>query len=166
MYASCMADQQKARRTRVIVPPETRFWRYVEKSDNGCWLWSGSLNKHGYGQLYAGMVDGHRVPPLLAHRLSYQINTGTIPEGLDLDHLCRVRRCVNPSHLEPVTRRDNLLRGEGFSAINTKKDHCPRNHPYDESNTSITKNGWRRCKTCHRDDERERAAKHRSDPES
>lgn len=159
-----MTDEPRQKPSvRPIIPPGTRFWKYVDKHESGCWLWTGSLNKWGYGQLYAGTVDGKRLPPLLAHRLSYQINVGPIPEGLDVDHVCRVRSCVSPLHLEPVTRRTNLIRGVGFVSVNAKKTQCVNGHPFDALNTAITKNGWRRCKACNRENARVQAAKRRSD---
>jgi hypothetical protein len=75
---------------------------------------------------------------------------GAVPEGLELDHLCRVRGCVNPKHLEPVTHRENLMRGESWSAVNARKTHCPEGHPYDETNTYIDGKGRRRCRECAR----------------
>ena len=81
------------------------FWSRVEKTADGCWLWTSTIVWNGYGQF---RIDNRRV---YAHRFAYEQVNGTIPAGLDLDHLCRVRRCVNPAHLEPVTRRENLRRG-------------------------------------------------------
>ncbi len=153
-------DRKTKHKPRAIVPPEVRFWRYVDKNDSGCWLWTASLNKWGYGQLYAGSLNGKRLTPFIAHRFSYQLNVGPIPEGLDLDHLCRVRSCVNPDHLEPVTRRENIVRGIGFCAENAKKTHCANGHPYDDENTRITKNGWRRCSACNRENARKHAWKY------
>jgi hypothetical protein len=82
-----------------------------EVDSNGCWLWLGAISKNGYGS-----VNG-----MSAHRMMYILKVGPVPEGLDLDHLCRVRRCVNPEHLDPVTRKENLNRGLGTKYSNEKK---------------------------------------------
>lgn len=84
-----------------------RFMRYVAVSDDGCWLWSGQLTNGARGG-YGRFVFKHR--RTVAHRVSYELFVGAVPEGLELDHLCRVRRCVNPAHLEPVTRAENSRR--------------------------------------------------------
>jgi hypothetical protein len=84
-----------------------------------------------------------------AHRLAYQLSVGQVPEGRDLDHLCRNRARVNPSHLEPVEHRENVMRGQSFSAINAQKTHCPQGQPYDEANTYADSRG-RHCRVCNR----------------
>ena len=120
----------------------TRFWAKVDLNGplwdgTPCWLWSGYLGD-GYGQIY---VEG-RI--LLAHRFSYETYVGAIPEGLDIDHLCRNRPCVNWAHLEPVTRQVNLLRGTTLAALNAAKTHCPQGHAYDERDIY----GKRPCRKC------------------
>lgn len=94
------------------IPVEDRIWQKVVKRPGGCWDWCASLNEVGYGKVWAGKhsAAGNSVASY-AHRVVYELLVGPIPEGLDLDHLCRNRRCVNPEHLEPVTRRENLNRG-------------------------------------------------------
>lgn len=122
-----------------------RIEQRVEPEPNtGCWLWLLAVNKKsGYGQMG---VNG-RV--LYAHRVAYEAWRGPIPEGLTIDHLCRVRSCVNPDHLEAVTMRENTLRGESTAARNARKTHCPEGHPIEAGNANTkTWNGWRRCRTC------------------
>jgi len=115
--------------------------RYVV-NDDGCWVWTGATNGIGYGKL---RVDGRII---YAHRAMYEREVGAIPEGLELDHLCRVALCINPGHLEPVTCRINLLRGEGVTAKNAAKTHCPQGHEYSPDNLYLVKNGSRLCRKC------------------
>ena len=122
-------------RTNLTVPE--RFWPKVEKTD-GCWLWKAYISTSGYGQF---TISRRHYP---AHRVSYELLVGRIPEGLEVDHLCRVRHCVNPDHLEPVTRLENIRRG----ICKRNLTHCLRGHEFTESNTYIQKNGCRRCRTC------------------
>jgi len=120
-----------------------RFWTKVRTTD-GCWLWNGAKTAGGYGSVTINKKSS------LAHRVSYELCAGKIPDGLHIDHLCRVRHCVNPSHLEPVTPKTNCLRGEGPASINSKKKSCSRGHRFSEDNTYITPDGRRNCKTCQR----------------
>lgn len=122
-------------------PLMVRFFRNINFTSS-CWLWIGA--KVGYGSI----GDGER--RLSAHRLSYETFVGPIPEGLVIDHLCRVPACVNPDHLEAVTTRENLLRGNGFSGRNIRKTHCPAGHPYAPGNLAKTKVG-RKCLICNRE---------------
>lgn len=85
------------------------------------------------------------------HRVAWETLRGPIPDGMQLDHLCRQRACWNPDHLEPVSPRENVLRGVGITAMNAKKTHCPQGHPYDDANTGITSTGKRRCRACGRE---------------
>ncbi len=120
---------------------DDRFWSKVRKPDvNGCWLWMGTQQK-GYGRF------GANGAMILAHRHAYKSLVGPIPKGLELDHLCRVRGCVNPSHLEPVTRLVNVRRGAGHGS----EKACPSGHPYDEENTMHRGDGSRVCRTCNRE---------------
>lgn len=106
-----------------------------------CWEWVGSRDEDGYGR--QGVGSSNR----LAHRLSYLIFVGPIPDGLELDHLCRNRACVNPDHLEPVTHRVNCLRGEA-----PRRTHCPRGHRYTAENTRpATATQGRKCRACERE---------------
>lgn len=85
--------------------PAARFWRHVQKSERGCWLWVGSTVRGGYGQF---RLDASA--RIHAHRYAYELMVGQIPDGYEIDHLCRVRACVNPTHLEAVTLRENRQR--------------------------------------------------------
>jgi hypothetical protein len=113
--------------------------------NSGCWIWTGYLNK-GYGHVVRGGYGRGPIQRWRVHRLSYETACGPIPVGLELDHLCRVRCCVNPDHLEPVTRLENIRRGEAGSN-NRSKTHCPKGHPYSEENTVLYSRG-RECRTC------------------
>ena len=116
------------------------FWDKTRMTGS-CWNWIGSLNPKGYGQYYDG------VKPIKAHRFSYELFKGKIPEGLQLDHLCRNRKCVNPNHLEIVTNKENVLRGVGMSAANSRKTHCSKGHAFTLENTYNYRK-TRACKKC------------------
>ena len=128
--------------------------RFETKFDkvNGCWEWKGwKAGGTGYG-MFDEIIDGKHYKRR-AHRFSYELYVVPIPKGLDIDHLCKNRICVNPDHLEPVTRRENLMRGEtNVAAINANKTKCPRGHDYNEENTYRYANGDRRCRVCGRED--------------
>lgn len=124
---------------------EVRFWKFVGPTDaNGCWPWIGILNFGGYGQFWYDNKQG------MAHKYSYRLHHGHIDESLTIDHLCRNRRCVNPTHLEQVSMRENRLRGESPTAINYRKTHCPKGHEYTPENTCVVA-GKRHCRTCQRE---------------
>lgn len=150
-----------------------RLWANVDKDgpvpehrpDLGpCWIWTGRAQGRGHGQI---MLDGKH---LGTHRVAYELLVGPIPEGLVLDHLCHNgsgcrggedclhRRCVNPAHLEPVTMRENVLRGEGPAAKQAAQTRCIRGHEFTPENTRIRANGSRQCLTCHNLRRREQRA--------
>lgn len=120
--------------------PDERFWAKVEKTDT-CWLWTGCLSGVGYGQIRIH-TKCH-----LAHRYSFELHKHQIPAGLVLDHLCRNRRCVNPDHLEPVTRHENIRRGTAWT-VKRNRTCCPRGHEFTPENSAINQKGVRRCRTC------------------
>lgn len=134
-----------------------RFWAKVDRSGD-CWIWTGSKTQNGYGSC-------HFVGETLAHRWAYREFVGEIPEGLHIDHLCRVRDCVNPAHLEAVTQRENNDRA-GYEALHAAarlaaqaenarrrgaalaRTHCTHGHEYTEANTYWGKTGTRLCRKC------------------
>ncbi len=138
-----------------------RFWAKVNKNGplpeyapdlGNCWLWTAYHRSDGYGQF--------RESPrtVRVHRWAYEQEYGPIPDGLQLDHLCRVHSCVKPSHLEAVTAAENSQRGE--TGLHQRiKIYCPQGHPYDEENTYVSQ-GRRECRTCNRESTRVSYAKH------
>jgi hypothetical protein len=147
---SCTGMKSKYARTCVpcfhasrVRPAEERFWEKVEWSE-GCWLWQGATAK-GYGR-FATIA---RRSPSAAHRVAYELAVGPIPDGMQIDHLCRTPRCVNPAHLEPVTVRLNTLRGFSPSSDRARRTHCPRGHEYTPENTILSRQNQRKCRACH-----------------
>ena len=123
-----------------VIDPLTR---YVENAD-GCWLWTGPVNTKGYGQ------QGRRI----AHRILYESHVGPVPEGKQLDHLCRVRSCVNPEHLEPVTARENTVRGwvarDGKRKPPVLRPTCKQGHLLAGDNVRLRSDNTRVCRACER----------------
>lgn len=133
-----------------------RLLAKVDRSGD-CWEWMATLDRHGYGTFYLGRNVG-------AHRASLLLHGVAIPEGLDVDHLCRNRACVRPDHLEVVTRRDNILRGVAPTALTFQMNRCKRGHKFTAANTVI-KGGdpsKRQCRTCQNVARRVRYAEQRS----
>lgn len=134
-----------------------RFWDKVDKTGD-CWLWTASKTSAGYGNFKAAANN------VYAHRLSYEWLMGPIPEGLVIDHLCRVPNCVNPEHLEPVTHKENVRRGTAGWNIRART-HCAHGHEFSAENTrryKLKSGGWeRKCLTCSRKSARETARKRR-----
>lgn len=142
-------------------PLEDRLWAKVRVLPSGCWEWTGHTS-HGYGKISRGRRGEGMVG---THVAAYELVVGLVPRGLQLDHLCRVRRCCNPAHLEPVTCRENLRRGNGWSGRHYRKTHCPAGHPLDGANLSRyhLRRGERKCLTCHAARERRRKARLREE---
>ncbi len=141
------------KKRRKMRPVEDRVWEKVNKNGpipifrpqlGNCWVWTRSLNSHGYAET---VVDGKCIS---IHALTYKWEYGEIPFGYQHDHLCRNRACVRPSHIEPVTVRENILRGIGPCAENARKTHCAHGHEYNEENTIHVPNG-RDCRVCARE---------------
>jgi hypothetical protein len=128
------------------VPIAVRFWQYVSYGEGlGCWPWSGARNRDGYGNV---KVNGRTRS---AHRVAWELLRGEIPDGLELDHLCRNRACVNPWHLEPVTKYINWERGA--IGARSRRNHCKHGHEFIAENTSWQMDAGRlrrRCRTCNR----------------
>lgn len=132
-----------------------RFWAKVDRrGPDDCWLWTGAVQSRGYGQLG---VDGKLV---YAHRWAYEHEVGPIPDGLTIDHLCRTRLCVNARHLEPVTNKVNIQRGESPWATNARKTHCVNGHEFTLENT-FARPGGRGCRMCKRAHDRKRGPRDR-----
>lgn len=129
-----------------------RFWGKVLKTES-CWLWTGCKNKDGYGKIrFNGKTE-------LAHRVAWELANGPLAEGLTIDHVwpkCQNRSCVNLAHLEPVTNKENILRGFGVSATNARKSHCKHGHPLSGGNLYLASNGDRHCRTCRAKHSRDR----------
>lgn len=120
----------------------------VEIDDRGCWLWQLSTN-NGYGRF---RIPGGSGEQAYAHRTSYESFVGPIPAGYQIDHLCRVPRCINPAHLEAVTQAENIRRGVAPTIVNWRAGVCKHGHSTDDA--YVRTDGSRRCRTCHREQQR------------
>jgi hypothetical protein len=131
---------------------EARFDSHVDfDGPGGCWLWSGFIKPNGYANFAVGGKGQQKGSG--AHRWNYERHVGPIPEGWQVDHLCKVPHCVNPAHLEAVPPHVNNARSESPSARNMRKTHCPQGHPLEGDNLhpSYLRRGQRKCRTCHRE---------------
>lgn len=137
--AAAVAASVKARRQRA----PALFWSRVNKTET-CWHWTGATFHNGYGRVKFRGRD------TVAHRITYELEHGPIPAGLTLDHLCRVRPCVRPDHMEAVTLGVNVLRGETITRRNAEKTACDQGHPLSGANLFVRRDGRRRCRTCER----------------
>lgn len=137
-------DRQQ-RFERISLNTEEKFWSKVKKTKS-CWLWTGTKTHNGYGQFYS-KINGNLF--YRSHRFSFWLHRGFLDKKLTIDHLCRKRLCVNPSHLEQVSNRTNVLRGNGIPAKNYRKKNCKWGHPFSAPNLYMDQ-GFRRCRTCSR----------------
>lgn len=135
-----------------------KFWSKVDMSagPDSCWEWIGYRHPSGYGYFTSQWFSTRRT-----HRIAWELARGPVPEGLVLDHLCRNRACVNPDHLEPVTVRENTLRGESYAAEAARRTCCRYGHAYTPENTYVTSEGARACNTCRRNHVNERRSRAR-----
>ena len=127
--------------------PQQRFWSKVRRDQFGCLVWRGAMASNGYGHFRL------KDKVWQAHRLAWEWAHGPVPDGLTLDHLCRNRACVKVQHLELVTMRENILRGNGRAAHHARKTHCLHGHPFDDANTYVRywgKRTERACRICGR----------------
>ncbi len=134
--------------------------------NTGCILWFGAQTASGYGEMVVGSKRGPGPRMAYAHRLAYEHACGPVPDGLELDHLCRQRCCCNPDHLEPVLHATNMQRcdKEAAGRLNRSKTHCLRGHPFDERNTFVRPSGARRCRACEAAAARRRKAERQENP--
>lgn len=129
---------------------DDKFRKFAERisvdSKSKCWNWVGTVKSNGYGSFTYGCTQWRTQATVHPHRFSYEMYRGPIRSGMEIDHLCKNTRCVNPRHLEQVTRAENMKRGE-----NGSKTHCKRGHEFDLKNTYLMKGGnWiRACRRCH-----------------
>lgn len=125
-----------------------------EDTTTGCWVWVRQRNKHGYGHVCVGTRRSNTGKTCGigagAHRVSYELHIGKIPAGLQIDHLCRNRACVNPQHLEPVSAKENVNRGETIAKAAKAATSCKRGHVFTDSSTRRWPDGRRACKICER----------------
>jgi hypothetical protein len=132
--------------------PLDRFWKNVQKTA-GCWVWQGAVSPSGYG--YFNVVERQAKRNFRVHRWAYRTLVGPIPEGMQLHHTCKNKRCVNPEHLQLVTPRQHIELDEAvLSGINARKTECIHGHPFDEENTYYSLRDGRvvrGCRTCRRD---------------
>jgi len=148
-------------------PTAERLMAHVDRRGNDeCWPWTGHVSERGYGSA----SRGGRAGATPAHRLIYETFVGSIPEGMDIDHLCHVaeqcrggdtcphRRCCNPRHLAPERPVPNTMRGNSPAAVNARKTHCKNGHPFDAANTQVSTKGNRSCRICRAEWKRRRRA--------
>ena len=145
---------QPSTKPYVVTPrQQERFWKRVQKGD-GCWNWTGNKIKGGYGHVMVGKTfrrNGKAALLLrLAHRVAYELTNGPIPEGMTIDHICGNPPCVKPDHLQVMSMRDNIMKGNAPPARCARQTHCLRGHPLTGSNLYNSHRPGRSCKACDR----------------
>ncbi len=137
------------RKEREAMEAIARFWKNINRTPDGCWEWTASCYANGYGSFYVNRKK------IKAHRFAYETLVGIIPLDLEIDHICRNRKCVNPAHMELVTRSENIRRGllpEIGRQYQESKTHCPKGHPYDDENTYLRPDRpGRDCRLCRKE---------------
>jgi hypothetical protein len=129
--------------SRIVIDQQYILDLITKDETTGCWLWTRPLKPNGYGSAYLPTNGWRLTKTVYAHRLAYELFVGAIPDGKQLDHLCRVRHCVNPAHLEPVMAKQNQQRGK-----RAQQTHCLRGHLLSGSNLRMKSNGTRACRAC------------------
>lgn len=154
-------DRSRAEIERILARygAEERILAKLSVEDRGhttpCWIWQGALHNMGYGRVHIAGFQWY------VHRISYSLFKAEIPLDYTIDHLCRVRACFNPDHLEPVTRGENVLRGQSPLITANRRKTCVRGHAMDEANTYQSPKGQRHCRACRRQRGRKQAWKQR-----
>ena len=137
---------------------EERMWDHVRTEKGGCWLWEGYVDKDGYGRMvsreHSVVVSGY------VHRMAWEQYRGAIPKGMQIDHLCKIKNCVNPEHLEVTSPQVNNLRSNSMAAKYARRDACKHGHPLTGANVRKVGN-TRVCQTCNRQRVAEHRARHR-----
>lgn len=129
-----------------VAPPDPM----LAVTDDGCWIWQGTHQQKGYGMRWDAAVKRM----VYLHRVNYEHFVAPIPDGYQIDHLCKTPPCCNPTHLEAVTPRENMLRSDSPAARQAQQTHCKNGHPFAGDNLRIERDGRRKCKTCARDYQR------------
>jgi len=154
-YKQTVEHRTKSSKSHKKLTMLQRFWSNVVMTDT-CWIYIGNHNSKGYGVIKFRKEVGGKTFTFMAHRYSYELLFEKIPSDMTIDHLCKEVSCVNPKHMEVVTRGENSLRGNGPTAKNKRKTYCNKGHKFDKENTYITKKGFRNCKMCHKNNEKRR----------